>query len=402
MTAAELDRRDRRLPRLLFIQATEPAGYPPLIHASTLMAEAGWEVTFLSAPIAGLSLELPCHPRIAREAIPARPSHVMGKAAYSRYATAAAWMALRLQPEVVYASDPLGAAPGLLAARLARARLVYHEHDSPARGSLPRWLAQARAAAARRAELVIFPNAARAQIAQTELGFSTDRLHIVWNMPCRAELPPLDGRPDGPLVLYYHGSITPDRLPLAVVEAIRPLSGRARLRIAGYEAPGATGYVQRLVELGAEDISTRIVEYLGQIPDRAELVAAASQAHVGLALMPCHSGDPNLRHMTGASNKPFDYMAAGLALLVSDRPDWRDMFVAPAYARACHPTDPASIAAAFAWFLDHPAEKRAMGALGRAKIEAEWNYDTAFAPVMSALLRGFCAKNGHEQCPGNV
>ena len=28
-----------------------------------------------------------------------------------------------------------------------------------------------------------------------------------------------------------------------------------------------------------------------------------------------------------------------------------------------------------------------MGASGRAKIEAEWNYDTAFAPVMSALLR---------------
>ena len=89
--------------------------------------------------------------------------------------------------------------------------------------------------------------------------------------------------------------------------------------------------------------------------------------------------------MTGASNKPFDYMAAGLALLVSDRPDWRDMFVGPGYARACDPTDPASIAAALTWFLDHPAERRAMGARGRAKIAAEWNYDTAFAPVMSAL-----------------
>ena len=101
--------------------------------------------------------------------------------------------------------------------------------------------------------------------------------------------------------------------------------------------------------------------------------------------MPRHSSDLNLAHMTGASNKPFDYMAAGLALLVSDRPDWRDMFVAPGYARACDPTDPASIAAALTWFLDHPAERRAMGASGRAKIAAEWNYDSAFAPVMSAL-----------------
>ena len=89
--------------------------------------------------------------------------------------------------------------------------------------------------------------------------------------------------------------------------------------------------------------------------------------------------------MTGASNKPFDYMAAGLALLVSDQPDWRGMFVGPGYARSCDPIDPASIAAALAWYLDHPAERRAIGAHGRAKIEAEWNYDTAFAPVMSAL-----------------
>ena len=92
--------------------------------------------------------------------------------------------------------------------------------------------------------------------------------------------------------------------------------------------------------------------------------------------------------MTGASNKPFDYMAAGLALLVSERPDWRDMFVGPGYARACDPTDPASIAAAVTWFIDHPAERRAMGACGRAKIEAEWNYDSAFRSVMTALSEG--------------
>lgn len=385
MAEAEFDRRDRGPRRVLFIQATEPACYPPLIHASMLMAEAGWEVTFLSAPFAGRLLELPRHPRIAQQAIPMRPSYVMGKAAYARYAAAAARLALRLQPEVIYASDPLGAGPGLLAARLARARLVYHEHDSPTPGSLRPSLAQARAAAARWAELVIFPNEARAQIAQSELNFSPKRLCIVWNMPRRAELLPLDGQPEGPLVLYYHGSITPDRLPLAVVEALRRLRGRARLRIAGYEAPGAPGHVQRLLQLGADDTSTKLVEYLGQVPGRADLVVTAAQAHVGLAFMPRRSSDLSLDHMTGASNKSFDYMAAGLALLVSDRPDWHNMFVGPGYARACDPTDPASIVAAFTWFLDHPVERRAMGALGRAKIEAEWNYDSAFEPVMSAL-----------------
>lgn len=312
MSRVEFDRRNGGPQRVLFIQATEPAGYPPLIHASSLLAEAGWEVTFLSAPIDGNGLELPHHPRIALQAIPSRPSHVMGKAAYARYAASAVRLALRLRPDVVYASDPLGAGPGLVAARLARARLVYHEHDGPAAGSLRPSLGRARAAAAQRAELVIFPNEVRARIAQPELGFAADRLRIVWNMPRLAELPALDIRPEAPFVVYYHGSITPDRLPLAVVEAVRRFCGRARLRIAGYEAPGAAGYVQQLIDFGGSGNSAGLVDYAGQV-GRADLVAAATQAHVGLALMPCHSGDLNIAHMTGASNKPFDYMAAGLA-----------------------------------------------------------------------------------------
>jgi glycosyltransferase involved in cell wall biosynthesis len=385
MPNSESGYRDRRV---LFVQATEPAGYPPLIHASSLMAEAGWNVTLLSAPIEGKRLELTRHPRIALRAVPARPSHVMSKPAYARYVAAAARLALSLRPDVVYASDPLGAGPGLLAARLARARLVYHEHDSPAPASLRPLVARARAAAARRAELVIFPNEARARIAQAELGFSTDCLQIVWNMPRRAELPAaLDNQPETPLVIYYHGSITPDRLPLGVVEAVRRLCGLACLRIAGYEAPGAVGYVQRLLELGGSNNSTGIVHYSGQVPGRADLVAMATRAHVGLALIPSRGNDVNFRHMTGASNKPFDYMAAGLALLVWDRPDWYDMFVVPGYARACDPTHPASIANALAWFLDHPAERQAMGSSGRARIEAEWNYDSAFEPVIDRLSR---------------
>jgi glycosyltransferase involved in cell wall biosynthesis len=78
-------------------------------------------------------------------------------------------------------------------------------------------------------------------------------------------------------------------------------------------------------------------------------------------------------------------MAAGLAFLVSDYPDWRELFVRPGFARSCDPADPDSVAAALSWFLDHPEERRAMAARGRAKIEAEWNYDSAFAPIMAAL-----------------
>ena len=102
------------------------------------------------------------------------------------------------------------------------------------------------------------------------------------------------------------------------------------------------------------------------------------------ALMPFNSSDLNMSHMTGASNKPFDYMAAGLALLVSDLPDWKTMFVDPGFGLACDPTDADSLSAALGWFIDHPEERRAMAARARDKIEAEWNYDTQFRAVLES------------------
>jgi glycosyltransferase involved in cell wall biosynthesis len=389
MPSIDFRRLGRTAPRALFLQATEPGSYPPLVHASVLMAEAGWEVTFLASPMAGIDLQLPRHPRISRRAIAMRPSHVMRRSDYARYLAAAARLSLQLRPDIVYASDPLGAAPGLLAAKLASARLVYHEHDSPAPGLLRGPLGRARAIAARRARIVIFPNEVRARYAQYELGFSADRVRIVWNMPRCAELPTLDGFAEAPLLLHYHGSIAPDRLPLAAVDAVRRWGGKVNLRIAGYEAPGAAGYLRHLIDRGGGGGTAGVVHYLGQIL-RTDLVSLAARAHVGLAfiLLPAGDGsDLNMANLTGASNKAFEYMAASLALLVSDREDWRAMFVRPGYARACDPADPESIAAALAWFLDHPAERRDMGARGRAKIAADWNYDTAFAPIMNQLVQ---------------
>jgi hypothetical protein len=350
-----------------------------------LMAEAGWDVTFLSAPIDGNELALEPHPRIEIHEIPPRPSHVISRIDYAVYAAAAARLALRLRPNVVYASDPLGAGPGVLAARLTGAALVYHEHDSPSPGGLNVTLALSRRAAADAAQLIIFPNEARARVAQRELQFSDNKLHVVWNVPRRSEVVPSAATTEQPLVVYYHGSITPERLPESISFAIKRMAGRARLLIAGYEAPGARGYVRHLVGSDRGASVDALIEYRGMVPQRAELLAEAARAHIGLSLMPSNSDDLNINHMAGASNKPFDYMAAKLALLVSNLPDWTRMFVEPGFARAADPTSSDSILAALEWFLNHTHERREMAVRGQRMIESAWNYETVFAPILEAL-----------------
>jgi len=158
-----------------------------------------------------------------------------------------------------------------------------------------------------------------------------------------------------------------------------------RLRVIGYETVGHRGYVRQLKEMACQLGLGERVKFLGAIPTRGELLAWCRRCDVGLAFMPKHSNDLNEQAMTGASNKPFDYLACGLALLVSDLPDWRAMYVEAGYGLACNPDDPESIAMALRWFLDYPHKMRKMGEEGRKQIAAEWNYETQFAPVWQRM-----------------
>src|SRR5438477_8335185 len=115
------------------------------------------------------------------------------------------------------------------------------------------------------------------------------------------------------------------------------------------------------------------VTFLGSFPRRT-LLEHCRDANVGLAIMPLESNDVNEQAMTGASNKPFDYLACGLPLLVSNLPEWRNMFVDPGYGLACDPEDPSSIANAVRWFLNNNVKTQTMGLIGRQRIINDWNY----------------------------
>jgi glycosyltransferase involved in cell wall biosynthesis len=371
--------------RALFLQVCDAAAYPPLMNASALMAEAGWNVTVLSSPVAGSALAMLPHPRIAVETMPARPSFVVSKPDFVRYCLNAVRLARSLAPDLVYASDPLGAVPGIAAAAVAGSRLVYHEHDSPNRNAdLNPVLRLGRRRALATADLVVFPNAERAEAAAADCGLDTRRTRIVWNLPRRDEVPRPETKPPGPVVVYYHGTINPERLPMSVPAAVAQFGGHVVLRIAGYEA-GSSGYVAALEAAFGRSRDGGIIDHIGQVPLRKDLIREAQRADVGLSLMPANSGDINMRCMTGASNKAFDCMAAGLPLIVSDLPDWRRMFVEPGYALPVDPRSQASIAAAIATLVERPDLRRDMGEGNRRKIEFDWNYDTAFAPLLAGL-----------------
>jgi glycosyltransferase involved in cell wall biosynthesis len=375
--------------RILYLQFTNPANYPPLEHSSRILAGQGWDVLFLgTAALRASDLQFRSCSQIQVKKMPLATG-ARQKIQYACFFVWALYWTFRWRPRWIYASDPLACPIVWLMQKLFGVRVLYHEHDSPSlaqpQSAFMRAVVACRNKLAREAALCVLPQADRLRHF-TETTNRAGPTVCVWNCPSRKEAQHGAVAPkDMPLILYYHGSIGRSRLPPTVLIAAMRFRRAVRLRIAGYETVGSIGYVRELMSLAEKQGLSDIIDVLGTITLRRDMLRSALQSHVGLSLMPKEADDSNLRYMVGASNKPFDYMACGLPLLVSNLPDWTSTFVAPGWALNCDPDDDGSIQDALQWFLDHPAERREMGRKGQAKIKSEWNYETMFSDVLMKL-----------------
>lgn len=391
--------------RIAYIQYTNPAAYPPLEHSSRILADDGWRVLVLGIGVQGIeSFHFPAHDNITFRQLPVCAPGWRQKLHYGRFVTWAIFWTLASRSCRVYASDQLSCPVGLLLSFVPGIRVLYHEHDSPTPDGEPsrfmRLVLWSRTKLAHRAALCILPNDRRAERFIREVGRDVP-VTRVWNCPSRNEVNTSPPAADNGLLVIYQGSIVPVRLPATMIEALAMLPERVQLRVIGYETIGHKGYVAQLQALADKLGVAGRVEFVGAVPTRTEMLEHCREGHVGLAFMSKTSKDINEQFMTGASNKPFDYLACGLALLVSDLPEWRVFYVDAGCARAVDSDDASSIASALYHLLDHPNELRAMGESGRQRILAEWNYETQFAPVFQQL-RGKSVRDAASFEPANL
>jgi glycosyltransferase involved in cell wall biosynthesis len=376
------------LKRILYIQYTNPAAYPPLEHSSRMLADAGWQVSFLGTGAQGIAaLRFPPHPNIRARCLDFWPPGWRQKLHYLYFSLWVFGWAIMWRPTWIYASDQLACPVALGLSAAPWLRVLYHEHDSPDiahAGGFQRLISWTRKHLARRAECCVLPNEARLECFKAETG-TRQPVFCVWNCPSTPEAAPTRPPANGSFWLLYHGSIVPDRLPLAVVSALARLPACVKLRVIGYETLGSVGYLRQLRERARQLGVEHRLDLAGVAPGRFELMEWCRRCDAGLALLPLRANDINQHSMTGASNKVFEYLASGLPLVVSDLPDWRAAYVEPGYALACNPQDAESIASAVRRLLDDPALARSMGESGRQRILKEWNYETCFLPVYSRL-----------------
>jgi glycosyltransferase involved in cell wall biosynthesis len=88
------------------------------------------------------------------------------------------------------------------------------------------------------------------------------------------------------------------------------------------------------------------------------------------------------------STKLFEYLAAGIPVVCSDFPVWREVIEPYGCARFVDPGDPDAVARAVAWYADHPGELARQGAAARrAAVEVfDWaREEPALLGVWAAL-----------------
>ena len=257
----------------------------------------------------------------------------------------------------------------------------------------------ARARLAKEVELCVLPNEERVDIFKRQTG--TNRpVECVWNVPGLEDIGPRKPKPNlqTPLKLFYGGSLAPARLSPLILQEIIKLAGRIELEIVGYATYDAQTYIESFVRLN-DKTGNKSITYHGALAQRGELLAVADRCEAALCLMPMSSHDLNMQTMAGASNKPFDATARGLAVVVSDIPEWKKLYLPGnnhasgkgywisdmGYGIAINPECVDSIKAGLEWMLSNRAKLWEMGERGRQKIQSEWNYEKMFTPVLKRL-----------------
>jgi len=123
------------------------------------------------------------------------------------------------------------------------------------------------------------------------------------------------------------------------------------------------------------------------------VVEMLAEARLGLVLF-----HPRPNHLESQPNKLFEYMAAGLPVVASSFPLWKEIVEGTRCGLVVDPLDPHAAANAIRWLLAHPEEAEAMGARGRQAVHDRFNWRREEATLLDCYAR-LCAQSAPQPVP---
>lgn len=160
----------------------------------------------------------------------------------------------------------------------------------------------------------------------------------------------------------YVGGIGRIRGIEEVVQAMGEVTSGVRLNLCGH-------FSEQLVEQTCKALpGWNAVNELGFV-DRDGIRKLLGRSIAGLVTF-----HPLPNHVDAQPNKMFEYMSAGIPVIASDFPLWREIIVGNHCGLCVDPMNPSAIAEAIDYLAHHPDEARLMGENGRRAVLERYNW----------------------------
>lgn len=161
----------------------------------------------------------------------------------------------------------------------------------------------------------------------------------------------------------YVGGIAHIRGITELVKAMGQVGSGVRLNLCGHFSEPSVEQVCKALP------GWQAVKQMGFV-DRAGVRQVLARSVAGLVTF---HAMPN--HIDAQPNKMFEYMSAGIAVIASDFPLWREIVVGNQCGLCVDPMDSTAIARAIDYLVQHPDEARQMGDNGRRAITKKYNWN---------------------------
>lgn len=371
---------------ILILFYANPDFYPSVINIIALLSDK-YQVTVLCRNIKQSGVKYPDGAKVLRlgkkidsDQQAANQSALRKLIQFSAFVVRAVIESLFSRPGIIISYDMHGLSAGLIAkAANPHSRFIYQCHDLVELihcSAFMKWVKRIELRYARLCDLVVFPNAKRAQLFQEEAGLLRTPLIVananllrprVENGLLRAYLQSKGLPADEPIVLHQ-GIICRNQQALNVLKSV-PLWHRGLCVMIGAFEEGLRNEVERLIEdLG---IAKRVI-FIRHVP-YDQLFRYTADAAIGLALT--KPSNINLEYYAEAACKINDYMACGVPVITSNNNDCSQVYGEAKWIAYVDVDSEESIASAVNGWLDNPEGLRLAGAEARKLHLERYNYE---------------------------